>query len=226
MSIAAALAELERSPALPDHLAYLQRVLAEEQCRREQFAGDPDRATTAEFINGRVLIHPPAQPGETAASLFIASLLTAFATPRAAGAVYRGQGLVRTRRNDYQPDVCFFTASKCAGFEAGQKTFPPPDLIVEVLSPSSEGNDRELKHEDYARHGIGEYWIVDPEARLLEQYVLSRDGEDFRLRARLSAGGRLTSVVLAGFSVPVAACFDAPENQRVLRMLDPLAEAP
>jgi len=50
-----------------------------------------------------------------------------------------------------------------------------PDLIVEVLSPSTKTNDCVLKKELYERRGVPEYWIVDPDEHTVEQFVL-RDG--------------------------------------------------
>jgi len=47
-----------------------------------------------------------------------------------------------------------------------------PDLVVEILSPSTAGIDRSLKKQVYERMGVGEYWIADPESQRLEQYRL------------------------------------------------------
>jgi Uma2 family endonuclease len=54
-----------------------------------------------------------------------------------------------------------------------------PDLIVEILSPSTSQIDRVLKKELYRRAGVPEYWVVDPEGRTVEQY--SRVGERYEL---------------------------------------------
>ena len=51
-----------------------------------------------------------------------------------------------------------------------------PDLVVEVLSPSTAKNDRFHKKSVYQRCGVREYWIVDPANRMVEQYLL-REGE-------------------------------------------------
>jgi len=52
-----------------------------------------------------------------------------------------------------------------------------PDLVVEILSPSSLRMDRVIKLEKYRQAGVREYWIVDPETRSVEAYVL--DGKRY-----------------------------------------------
>jgi len=49
----------------------------------------------------------------------------------------------------------------------------PPTLAIEIVSPSTARIDRGAKLQLYARHGVPYYWIVDPEARSIEAYVLS-----------------------------------------------------
>ncbi len=53
----------------------------------------------------------------------------------------------------------------------------PPDLAVEVLSPSSQKRDRLKKRAVYEKHGVPEYWIIDPQARTLEQLHLNERGK-------------------------------------------------
>ena len=70
-----------------------------------------------------------------------------------------------------QPDLIYVSKSRSAivsrrGLEAA------PDLVVEILSDSTAARDRGVKMRIYARHGIPRYWIVDPEARILEVYSL------------------------------------------------------
>ena len=51
-----------------------------------------------------------------------------------------------------------------------------PDLVVEILSPSTMRNDRTRKKEVYAKCGVREYWIISPGDKAVEQYLL-RDGD-------------------------------------------------
>ena len=51
----------------------------------------------------------------------------------------------------------------------------PPDLVIEVISPSNRGRDLLLKRSLYARAGVREYWLVDPDARTIEILALDRD---------------------------------------------------
>ena len=61
-----------------------------------------------------------------------------------------------------RPDICFWSKEKADGFLDDQMIFPAPDFVVEILSKSTTKNDRTIKHQDYAAHGIREYWIIDP----------------------------------------------------------------
>ena len=92
--------------------------------------------------------------------------------------------------------------------------FPVPDLVVEVLSESTEPRDRGVKFEDFQAHGVGEYWIVDAGRAVIEQYVLR--GAAFELVLK-SGSGELRSEVVPGFVVPVRAFFSAAENLAALR---------
>ena len=112
MNIDLAIAELERSPDLLDHLAHFEKLIRDEQRRREQFYHDLDEDTKAEFINGQVVMHSPVRRPHLRASFLAANLLGNFALQRGLGEVYSETCLIRCQRNDYEPDVCFFLARR------------------------------------------------------------------------------------------------------------------
>ena len=99
---------------------------------------------------------------------------------------------------------------------SGQFRFPAPDLAVEILSDSTEAIDRGVKFEDYAAHGVSEYWLVDPTAQVVEQYGL--EGEAYALLFKMS-DGVLRSRAIAGLALPVRAIFDDGENAAALRAI-------
>jgi Uma2 family endonuclease len=71
-----------------------------------------------------------------------------------------------------QPDILVV----CDESKIGDKAIVgAPDMVVEVLSPSTETHDRKVKYDLYENSGVKEYWIVDPRARLVETYVLVGD---------------------------------------------------
>ena len=80
--------------------------------------------------------------------------------------------IVFTEYDVLQPDVVFFEASRTHYLEPDEPIRVPPDLAVEVLSPSTQATDRGKKMQMFARFGVREYWIVDPVARRVEVYRL------------------------------------------------------
>ena len=212
----AILEELIKSPQLPRHVARLQDLLADERKRREQFYDEMTEAGKWEFINGEVIVHSPARYEHTEAAEMLFLLLSIHVARHQLGVVKFEKTLVCLARNDYEPDICFFAKTKAARFKPDQMKFPAPDFIVEVLSPSTEANDRGVKFEDYAANGVREYWLVDPERQHVEQYLL-RTGKYHR-HASLKTG-EIASNVIAGFRVPVRACFDRTANLAALTKL-------
>jgi Uma2 family endonuclease len=210
------IAELERLPQLPLVVQELQETLAAEQKRRQEFYATMKEDDKVEFINGQIVFQSPVKNrhSEAGESLFL--LLKAYVRKHKLGRVGIEKLLVSLTRNDYEPDIAFWRQDLAAQFTPDQMRFPAPDLVVEVLSPSTELIDRDTKFKDYEAHGVSEYWLLDPDTETVEQNVL-RDGQYALLMK--SATGMLTSVAVNGFSIPVRAIFDPAENFAVLGKL-------
>ena len=80
-----------------------------------------------------------------------------------------------------------------------------PDLVVEVLSPSTQRHDRLTKYNLYERAGVREYWIVDPESKTVQVSVL--DGGRYRVREVYTAGDIAKVNVLDGCFIELARVF-------------------
>jgi Uma2 family endonuclease len=98
-----------------------------------------------------------------------------------------------------EPDIVF-VANEHAD-RIGEQVLGVPDLIVEVISPSTVATDRVEKFYEYARAGVREYWMLDPEERAIEVYIL-REGA-YILRGKYRSGEIASSGLLPGFEVAV-----------------------
>ena len=106
-----------------------------------------------------------------------------------------------------QPDLLFVSTERAHLLLGGANVLGAPDLVVEILSPSTAGRDRTLKRALYAKHGVQEYWLVDPDARTV---TVLRLGEDaFEVESIYGEGQTLTSPMLAGFTADLNEIFGA-----------------
>ncbi|HEV2131117.1 MAG TPA: Uma2 family endonuclease, partial [Longimicrobiaceae bacterium] len=101
-----------------------------------------------------------------------------------------------------QPDLLFIRTERVPQIVHEQAIRGAPDLVVEVLSPSSLARDRHRKREIYRRFGVREFWIVDLANRAIEVLVLE-EGE-YHLASFAAESGAVASRVLDGFQVDVA----------------------
>lgn len=97
-----------------------------------------------------------------------------------------------------QPDL-IFVAQDRLDIIGVQKIEGAPDLIVEVLSPSTAYRDLTTKKRLYEQHGVKEYWTVDPEQHTVEIFENTEEG--FLQHARVVEKGTATSKLLDGFSI-------------------------
>ncbi len=207
---------LVRSPRLPVYVQQLQAWLETEQARREQFYEEMSEEHKMEFINGEVVVHSPVRSCHNIVGQNLLYLLGAYVRKHQLGYIGYEKILITLSRNDYEPDLCYFTPAKSQHFTPTQTKFPAPDFVVEILSPGMEATDRGLKFEDYALHGVGEYWIIDPEQEFVEQYILKDETYALRVKAMT---GVVESQAVAGFVIPVRALFDEAEQFAALQTL-------
>lgn len=204
---------LLKSPKLTLYADQLQQYLEEERHKRAAFYDWITEDIKAEFINGEIVMQTPARKQHTDASMNLSSLLDAYVELQALGYVGAKTVLIALTRNDYLPDICFFRAEKAQNFLPEQVKYPAPDFIVEVLSPGTAAIDRGIKFEEYAANGVQEYWIVDPGQQTVEQYVLHNEEYELLLKVK---SGEISSEVVKGFTIPIAAIFDRKRKNQVL----------
>jgi len=207
---------VEQTMEMPDVVLFARKLdaaLKAEQTKREHFYKTIDENKKMEFINGEIFFQSPVKMRHNSAMIAITNLLVPFVKKQSLGYVGVEKILVSLTRNDYEPDICFFGSEKAKDFESTQMQFPAPDFVVEILSTSTKRHDRETKFQDYAAHGVAEYWIVDAEIEKVEQYFL-QDGY-YKLEEK-SGDGVIKSIAVEGFQIPIRAIFDDAVNLSAL----------
>ena len=208
--------DIMNSPQAPMILEELQQAWAEEQARRQRFYEEMDEEQKVEFIQGEVIVHSPARKRHLDAAGNIYTSLNLFVNRHQLGEVFTEKALIQLTRNDFEPDVCFFKLEKSEQFEEDQLFFPAPDLVVEVLSDSTQKRDRGIKLEDYQLHGVEEYWIVDAKQKVIEQYHL--EAKQYQLVTKAQEG-HIRSFAIQGLILPISAIFDEVQLMRFIGSL-------
>ncbi len=196
----------------------LHDLLETEKSRRKYFHDNLQQyeGQKVEFIAGEVAIRSSVKKRHADCKRRAMNLLSNYVYSKKLGFVGDEKILVSLSRNDYEPDICFFTEDRAATFTPEQTIFPAPDFIVEVLSEGTESKDRGIKFEDYAAHDVKEYWLLDPVNEVLEQYLLATDRYELAFKGNV---GEVSSQVIHGFSISIKALFDDVENMQALQKL-------
>ena len=152
-----------------------------------------------ELLDGELVMSPSPNRSHQRIDTRLGALLHAFVEEMSLGEVYHAPfDVVLSNTNVVQPDL-LFVSNEQAYIVTEDNVQGPPDLVIEILSPSTAERDRSLKRALYARYGVREYWLVDPDTRTVT--VLLLDDGAFAEVARYGAGQTLTSPTLAGFTV-------------------------
>ena len=112
--------------------------------------------------------------------------------------------VILSATNVVQPDLIFVSSAR-AHIITEDNIRGAPDLVVEILSPSTAGYDRTTKRNLYARHGVREYWLIDPYAKTITVLILGANG--YNTHAVYGEGDTLTSPTLAGFALNLSDLF-------------------
>ena len=123
----------------------------------------PDDGNRYEFIGGRLYMTPAPVTRHQRVVMRLCLALSRILMDSRRGEVFSAPLLVQFPGTDdrVQPDLLFISHERRSIIGEKQVT-GAPDLVVEILSPSTAHRDRGIKLDLYARHGVRQYWIVDP----------------------------------------------------------------
>jgi Uma2 family endonuclease len=139
--------------------------------------GEDPPGVRLELVDGEVAVSPSPVPRHAFVVMKLAKILGNYIDDNDLGELFQDVDTLLDEYNVRRPDVLYF--SKARLHLVGEKAMEgPPDLAVEVTSPSSVETDREDKFKQYRRAGIMHYWIIDPSERSMEGWTM--EGAEYR----------------------------------------------
>jgi Uma2 family endonuclease len=161
----------------------------------------PDDGKRYEVIDGELYVAPPPVWKHQNGLANLLFILTAFIRAHDLGKIVPAPvGVVLDEHNGIQPDIIYIRRERLSiiserGVEGA------PDLVVEVLSPSTRSRDKGVKMRRYAAAGIPHYWQLDPRTDSLEAYRLGEQG--YQLVGRFGPGSLFRPELFPGLEIPI-----------------------
>lgn len=114
--------------------------------------------------------------------------------------------VVLSEQDVIEPDLLFVSAARAA-IITEKNIQGAPDLVVEIISETSRKTDKTIKRKLYEGHGVGEYWIVDPELETVEVYRMTGGGHVRAAELSREADHSLGTPLLPGFQLKLSDIF-------------------
>jgi Uma2 family endonuclease len=162
----------------------------------------PNDGKRYEIIDGELFVTPSPLRRHQLVLANLLYYLTDFVKKHNLGTVYPAPfDVVFSQYDVVEPDILYVSKER-ASVVTEKNVQGAPDLVVEVLSESTAKIDRTAKLKLYARYGVAEYWVIDPEVCSAEIYRLVPGG--YELASQLDSSQALTSPLFPGFALSLA----------------------
>jgi Uma2 family endonuclease len=172
---------------------------------REEYARLPEGPPYYELIDGELVeMSPRALTGHSALQAYLFEVLGPHARGLLKGRLFVEPNLyLPGTENVYQPDLVYVSRPRLS-IQRRDGIYGAPDLVCEILSPSTASRDRYIKLEAYCQAGIPHYWLFDPEAVAVEEFVLAEDGR-YRVQATATPPAIWSPLAFPGWSLDLGA---------------------
>ncbi len=168
----------------------------------------PDDGNRYEVIDGVLFMSPSPMYRHQKISRKLTVFLSNWADRIKAGEVlYAPMDVVLSENNIVQPDLLFISNERASIIEE-KNIQGAPDLLIEILSEGNRRHDEVSKRDLYERHGVLEYWIVDPVLETIKVYRLEEARFIKAAEWSLEAEDVIASPVLPGFECRLADVFE------------------
>lgn len=179
----------------------LQTVPKDRTWTYDDYAALPDDGNRYEVIEGELVMAPAPRVSHQQCLMNLILVVGPHVKSHGLGEVLAAPcDVVLDQRNVLQPDLIFISNAR-AEVVTEKNLQGAPDLAVEILSPSSLRRDRVQKMRIYARHAVPHLWLLDAQARTLEEFVL--DGSTYRLTSTGQDDDVFHPALFPGLDIPL-----------------------
>ena len=167
--------------------------------RYEDYKSLPESETRRyELLGGELEMTPSPSTHHQRIVRSLLELLNDFIQGNQLGEVYIAPLDVVLGEDVVQPDLLFISHERAQIIQP-EEIRGAPDVVIEILSPSTAERDRTYKRTLYARHGVQEYWLVDPDTKTIEVLSLGKAG--YRTAGRYESKQPMASPLLAALNI-------------------------
>lgn len=162
--------------------------------------------TRYELIEGELTMTPAPDTDHQDILLNLTVLLNKYVKEKNIGKVlFAPVDIILDEYHVLQPDFIFVSAERLDIIKK-RGVFAPPDMVLEIISPSSYYRDSVQKKELYERFGIKEFWVVDPANKVIEVFVL--EDKKYVLYSFKGEEGKINSKIISGFEADLKDVFE------------------
>jgi len=184
----------------------LKRKITWQEFRQMEFDDNDD--AWYELINGELVRKQSPTVRHQRISRRIEKLLENYADRTQNGEMLHAPlDVVLNDSNTYHPDILYIKNERKFIIDNKEEVIiGAPDMVVEILSKSTAGDDRGIKKDNYEKYGVREYWLVDPKNKAVEVYSLIN--ERYSLVSYVVETGLVKSTILEGFEIDITPIFE------------------
>ena len=173
----------------------------------EDYVQFPDDGLRHEIIEGDHYVSPPPLVRHQRILLRLSHLIQTYLDTNPVGEMlFAPVAVLLSEFNVFEPDLFYMCAARLH-LLTEKNLQGAPNLVVEILSPSTKSRDRHLKRDVYERTGVEEYWVVDPDQNVVDVYrrhdSTAAPGRIFSIPIRYARTQILNTPLLPGLELPL-----------------------
>ena len=167
----------------------------------------PEDLLRHEIIDGEHYVTPSPITKHQKVSINLVVVLHNWVSAKSLGTILSAPiDVVFSNTDIFVPDIIFISTARASVIHH-KNIQGAPDLIIEILSPSTSTRDLGIKKASYEKFGVSEYWVVDPEKQTVDIFTVI--GAKFSVPKHLTVHDLLSSTIFQGLQISVKTIFES-----------------